>query len=121
MRRNPRRAARGTRAMPGARRDASVRGSCRPTRRARIAADCPCALLCRLKGMPRRALITGIGGQDGSYLAEFLLSKGYEVHGMVRRGSPGSLDRIAHIAREISIHAADLHDTDSLKRAIRDS
>jgi GDPmannose 4,6-dehydratase len=71
--------------------------------------------------MPRRALITGIGGQDGSYLAELLLSKGYEVHGMVRRGSPGSLDRIAHIAREVSIHAADLHDTDSLKRAIRDS
>src|SRR3954469_2443872 len=71
--------------------------------------------------MPRRALITGIGGQDGSYLAELLLSKGYDVHGMVRRGSPGSLDRIAHIARDISIHAADLHDTDSLKRAIRQS
>jgi GDPmannose 4,6-dehydratase len=71
--------------------------------------------------MPRRALITGIGGQDGSYLAELLLAKGYEVHGMVRRGSPGSLDRIAHIARDISIHAADLHDTDSLKRAIRQS
>jgi GDPmannose 4,6-dehydratase len=71
--------------------------------------------------MPRRALITGIGGQDGSYLAELLLSKGYEVHGMVRRGSPGSLDRIAHIARDVSIHAADLHDTDSLRRAIRES
>jgi GDPmannose 4,6-dehydratase len=71
--------------------------------------------------MPRRALITGIGGQDGSYLAELLLSKGYEVHGMVRRGSPGSLDRIAHIARDVSIHAADLHDSDSLKRAIRGS
>src|SRR3954447_15666585 len=71
--------------------------------------------------MPKRALITGIGGQDGSYLAELLLSKGYDVHGMVRRGSPGSLDRIAHIARDISIHAADLHDTDSLKRAIRQS
>src|SRR3954451_1081818 len=71
--------------------------------------------------MPRRALITGIGGQDGSYLAELLLAKGYDVHGMVRRGSPGSLDRIAHIARDISIHAADLHDTDSLKRAIRES
>jgi GDPmannose 4,6-dehydratase len=71
--------------------------------------------------MPRRALITGIGGQDGSYLAELLLAKGYEVHGMVRRGSPGSLDRIAHIARDIAIHAADLHDTGSLKRAIRES
>jgi GDPmannose 4,6-dehydratase len=71
--------------------------------------------------MPRRALITGIGGQDGSYLAELLLSKGYEVHGMVRRGSPGSLDRIAHIARDVAIHAADLHDTESLRRAIRES
>jgi GDPmannose 4,6-dehydratase len=71
--------------------------------------------------MPRRALITGIGGQDGSYLAELLLAKGYEVHGMVRRGSPGSLDRIAHVARDIAIHAADLHDTGSLKRAIRES
>ncbi|MEA2428002.1 MAG: GDPmannose 4,6-dehydratase [Thermoleophilaceae bacterium] len=71
--------------------------------------------------MPRRALITGIGGQDGSYLAELLLSKGYEVHGMVRRGSRGSLDRIAHLARDISVHAADLHDEASLKRAIRDS
>src|SRR4051794_16988636 len=71
--------------------------------------------------MPRRALITGIGGQDGSYLAELLLSKGYEVHGMVRRGSTGSLDRIAHIARDLSIHAADLHDMESLKRTIRQS
>src|SRR3954453_3151893 len=71
--------------------------------------------------MPRRALITGIGGQDGSYLAELLLSKGYGVHGMGRPGSRGSLDRIAHIARDIAIHAADLHDTGSLKRAIRQS
>src|SRR3954452_16824919 len=71
--------------------------------------------------MPKRALITGIGGQDGSYLAELLLAKGYEVHGMVRRGSPASLDRISHLARDISIHAADLHESDSLRRAIRQS
>jgi GDPmannose 4,6-dehydratase len=71
--------------------------------------------------MPKRALITGIGGQDGSYLAELLLSKGYEVHGMMRRGSTGSLDRIAHIAGDLSMHAADLHDAASLNRAIRDS
>jgi GDPmannose 4,6-dehydratase len=71
--------------------------------------------------MARRALITGIGGQDGSYLAELLLAKGYEVHGMVRRGSPSSLDRIAHIARDVDIHAADLHDRDSLQRTLRAS
>ncbi|MEA2450310.1 MAG: GDPmannose 4,6-dehydratase, partial [Thermoleophilaceae bacterium] len=71
--------------------------------------------------MAKRALITGIGGQDGSYLAELLLDKGYEVHGMVRQGSSTSLDRIAHIAREISIHAADLHDKESLHRTIRAS
>jgi GDPmannose 4,6-dehydratase len=71
--------------------------------------------------MPKRALITGIGGQDGSYLAELLLSKDYEVHGMMRRGSTGSLDRIAHIASDLSMHSADLHDAASLNRAIRES
>jgi GDPmannose 4,6-dehydratase len=71
--------------------------------------------------MAKRALITGIGGQDGSYLAELLLDKGYEVHGMVRQGSPTSLDRIAHIARDVAIHAADLHDKDSLHRTIKAS
>jgi GDPmannose 4,6-dehydratase len=66
-------------------------------------------------------LITGIGGQDGSYLAELLLLKGYEVHGMVRRGSTGSLDRIAHVAADVAIHAADLHDAASLNQAVRES
>ena len=47
--------------------------------------------------MPKRALITGITGQDGSYLAELLLSKGYEVHGMVRRSSEEKFERIAHL------------------------
>ena len=44
-----------------------------------------------------RALITGITGQDGSYLAEFLLEKGYDVHGLVRRSSTPNLERIAHV------------------------
>src|SRR3954452_11472985 len=76
---------------------------------------------CSVGPMPRRALIMGIGGQDGSYLAELLLAKGYDVDGMVRRGSTGSLNRIAHIARDISIHAADLHDMESPNRTIRES
>ena len=46
-----------------------------------------------------RALITGITGQDGSYLADLLLAKGYEVHGMVRRASTETFERIAHLAR----------------------
>ena len=47
--------------------------------------------------MPRRALITGITGQDGSYLAELLLSKGYEVHGIKRRASSFNTDRVDHL------------------------
>ena len=57
-----------------------------------------------------RALITGITGQDGSYLADFLLEKGYEVHGMVRRASTESFERIEHIRDKISLHQADLLD-----------
>ena len=56
------------------------------------------------------ALITGITGQDGSYLAEFLLEKGYEVHGMVRRSSLERFERIAHIADQIVLHQMDLLD-----------
>ncbi len=59
--------------------------------------------------MPR-ALITGITGQDGSYLAEFLLEQGYEVHGMVRRASTESFERITHLAGRITLHQADLLD-----------
>ena len=47
---------------------------------------------------PKKALITGIGGQDGSYLAELLLSKGYEVHGVIRRASDFNTNRIDHVA-----------------------
>ena len=57
----------------------------------------------------KKALITGITGQDGSYLAEFLLEKGYEVHGMVRRASTSNTSRIDHLIAENSIT---LHDGD---------
>ncbi len=60
------------------------------------------------------ALITGITGQDGSYLAEFLLSKGYQVIGMVRRSSTVTFERIQHIQDDITIIQGDLHDQSSL-------
>jgi GDPmannose 4,6-dehydratase len=58
----------------------------------------------------KRALITGITGQDGSYLAELLLEKGYEVHGIVRRASTENFERIDHLASKIHLHQADLLD-----------
>lgn len=58
--------------------------------------------------MPRSALITGVTGQDGSYLAELLLSKGYEVHGTLRQTGSKSQDRIAHIANRLQLHECDL-------------
>jgi len=60
------------------------------------------------------ALITGITGQDGSYLAEFLLAKGYQVHGIVRRSSTTPYDRIQHLIDEVELHSADLLDQTSL-------
>jgi len=68
-----------------------------------------------------RALITGITGQDGSYLAELLLSKGYEVHGIVRRASTEKFERISHIKSELVLHQADLLDQRSLVLAIETS
>jgi GDPmannose 4,6-dehydratase len=68
---------------------------------------------------PRRALITGITGQDGSYLAEFLLDRGYEVHGMVRRSSTEKFDRVEHIRDRIALHQGDLLDHRSLVDALR--
>jgi len=68
--------------------------------------------------MPRRALITGITGQDGSYLAELLLEKGYEVSGIVRRTSAPNLSRIEHLLDRVSLHPADLLDQLSLIRVI---
>lgn len=68
---------------------------------------------------PRRALITGITGQDGSYLAELLLEKGYEVYGMVRRSSVERFDRIRHIQDRITLVQGDLADQSSLDEALR--
>ncbi|MEZ5124181.1 MAG: GDP-mannose 4,6-dehydratase [Solirubrobacterales bacterium] len=69
----------------------------------------------------RRALITGITGQDGSYLAELLLDNGYEVHGMVRRASTEKFDRIEHLRDRITLHQGDLLDHRSLTDALRAS
>jgi GDPmannose 4,6-dehydratase len=58
----------------------------------------------------KRAIITGITGQDGSYLAEWLLEKGYAVHGVVRRSSSENFERIAHLTGRVTLHQADLLD-----------
>ena len=75
----------------------------------------------------KKALITGITGQDGSYLAEFLLSKGYEVHGIKRRASSLNTQRIDHIFEDphsdnvrFKLHYGDLTDSSNLTRIIRD-
>jgi GDPmannose 4,6-dehydratase len=67
------------------------------------------------------ALITGITGQDGSYLAELLLERGYEVHGMVRRSSTEKFDRIVHIKDQLTLHQADLLDQLSIIRMLEDA
>jgi GDPmannose 4,6-dehydratase len=71
--------------------------------------------------MSKKAVITGITGQDGSYLAELLLGKGYEVHGVVRRSSTETFERIAHLTDRVTLHQADLLDQlsviDVLKKA----
>src|SRR6195952_579884 len=69
----------------------------------------------------KSALITGITGQDGSYLAELLLDEGYVVHGMVRRASTEKFDRIEHLRERITFHQGDLLDQRSLVDAIRAS
>ena len=66
-----------------------------------------------------RALITGVTGQDGSYLAELLLDRGYEVHGLVRRSSTERFERIEHLRSRITLHQADLLDHRSLVDAMR--
>ena len=70
--------------------------------------------------MARKALITGITGQDGSYLGEFLLSKGYEVFGLVRRSSTLTFERIEHIQDKMTLIPGDLLDQNSLLSAIHD-
>jgi GDPmannose 4,6-dehydratase len=69
----------------------------------------------------KRALITGITGQDGPYLAELLLSKGYKVYGTIRRLSTPNLENIQHIRDKVELLSADLLDTSSLTEAIEDS
>jgi GDPmannose 4,6-dehydratase len=64
--------------------------------------------------MTKRALITGVTGQDGSYLAELLLNKGYEVHGMVRRSSEEKFERVGHLRGKLQLHQGDLLDQYSL-------
>ena len=71
--------------------------------------------------MSKRALITGITGQDGSYLAELLLSKGYEVHGMVRRSSSENFERIDHLREQVTLHQGDLLDQYSLSLVLEQS
>jgi GDPmannose 4,6-dehydratase len=75
--------------------------------------------------LPKRALIIGITGQDGSYLSEFLIARGYEVHGVIRRSSSFNTERIEHLYRDpheaerhLSLHYADLTDGSSLRAAI---
>ncbi len=70
---------------------------------------------------PRRALITGVTGQDGSYLAELLLEQGYEVFGLVRRSSSANLARVQHILPRLHLVQGDLLDQSSLMRALSES
>src|SRR5580698_3385203 len=67
----------------------------------------------------KRALITGVTGQDGSYLAELLLGKGYEVHGLVRRTSVLDRSRIDHLRGRIELHYGDMVDSTSLNAVLR--
>ncbi len=67
----------------------------------------------------KRALITGISGQDGSYLAELLVAKGYEVHGLVRRSSTFNTGRIDHLRDQLKLHYGDLVDSTSLHTVVR--
>lgn len=70
--------------------------------------------------MAKKALITGITGQDGSYLAEFLLAKGYEVYGLKRRTSAVSTGRIAHLLQDVHLADGDLGDTHSISRIVQE-
>ena len=71
--------------------------------------------------MPKKALITGITGQDGSYLAEFLLDKGYSVYGLVRRSSTINFERIAHLQDRVELIPGDLLDQSSLLAALNEA
>lgn len=73
------------------------------------------------RGNMKSALITGITGQDGSYLAELLLKKGYKVYGLVRRSSGGEISRISHLVEKVNLISGDLLDQISLFNAIEES
>ena len=80
-----------------------------------------------MKGSNKKAIITGITGQDGSYLAEYLLSKGYEVHGIKRRSSSFNTERIDHLyvdpheeKNNLILHYGDLTDSTNLIRILQD-
>ena len=68
----------------------------------------------------KTALITGINGQDGSYMAELLLEKGYSVHGLIRRSSAGNTRRIDHILDKITLHYGDLSDVNNLVKVLQE-
>src|SRR5438874_13687383 len=68
----------------------------------------------------KKALITGVTGQDGSYLAELLLEEGYAVHGIVRRSSTENFERIAHLAGRVTLHQADLLDQLSIVDVLKE-
>jgi len=72
-----------------------------------------------MSNMPRKALITGVTGQDGSYLAEFLLKKNYRVYGLIRRSSTINFERISHLQDQIELIPGDLLDQSSLIAALR--
>ena len=74
-----------------------------------------------MSAMAKKALITGITGQDGSYLAELLLSKGYEVYGLVRRFGTSNIDKIAGIRNQVQLIEGDLLDQTSLEHAVKSS
>lgn len=94
-------------------------------------AERACELLCEKWGIMNRkmrALITGITGQDGSYLAEFLLEKGYEVHGVIRRSSSFNFGRIAHLMKDshnpenkLNLHHGEMTDSSALEKIIKES
>src|SRR4026208_1651233 len=73
----------------------------------------------RVPGTEKRALITGITGQDGSYLAELLLEKGYEVHGLVRRSSSFNTWRVDPVRARVALHCGDRVDQDSVVRTLQ--
>ena len=69
--------------------------------------------------MSKKAFITGITGQDGSYISELLVSKGYEVHGMVRRISQPNFSNLENVINKITLHTGDMTDATSIFRIIK--